>query len=123
MRSHVIKEILGLGTEALVCAIVGVVAFFAALFAGANESVAIYFGLIVFGGFGAVALWAWAKANRERGWTIGVDIGTTIMIVFGIGATVGIFFFSEWLTERGFWGMIGGLVITLVAAIPRHREG
>jgi len=106
--------------EAVICVVAGVVAWFCALLAGADEAMAIYFGLIVFGGLGAVALWAWAKANKDKGRAIGVDFGTVMIAVSGASALLGMFFFSDWLMRYSFVGLLGGLAITVISAIPRR---
>ncbi|MFA5413679.1 MAG: hypothetical protein WC348_04035 [Patescibacteria group bacterium] len=106
--------------EAAICVAAGVAAWLLALLAGANESIATYFGLFVFGGLVAVALWVWAKTNKDKGHAVGVDFGTIVIAVCGAGALLGAFFVSGWLVRYSFFGLLGGLAITFVSAIPRR---
>jgi len=110
------------GKEAAVCVGAGVGAWFLALFTGAEEGIALFCGLIVFGGLAAVALWVWAQAQKEKGRAIGVNFGTAVMAVCGLTALAGMLFFSEWLMYHGFWGLLAGLAITVISAMPRHPE-
>jgi len=100
--------------------VAGLAAWSLALLAGADEGLATYFGLFVFGGLVAVALWVWAKTNKEKGRAVGVDFGTIVIVVSGTGALLGVFFFSDWLMSYSAIGLLGGLVITVVSAIPRR---
>lgn len=107
------------GKEAMVCAAAGFGAFFLALLAGADEGIAMFFALTVFSGLGAVALWVWAQMNKQNSLVLGVEIGTVVMVVCGAASLVGALFFSDWLMRYGFWGLIGGLVITTISAMLR----
>lgn len=117
-----VRGLADFGYKALLCVAAGVASFFLALFAGAEEAIAIYFGLIVFGGLVAVAAWAWARNSGDRGWAIGVDFGTIVMTASGVAGLLGILFFSAWLMHYAFWGTLGGLAITVVLAMPRHKQ-
>lgn len=110
------------GREALACFLGGFAAWFFALWLGAESGIAMFFGLLVFGGLGAVALYAWAQTNKKNGKAIGVDIGTAIMIIFGALGILGILFLLPNLALYSFWGIIAGLGITVISAISRHPE-
>lgn len=110
------------GREVFACFAGGFFAWFFALWLGAESGIAMFFGLIVFGGLGAVALYAWAQSNKKNGKAIGVDIGTGIMICFGVLGILGIFFLLPDLAFYSFWGIVAGLAITVVSAISRHPE-
>jgi len=111
-----------IGREALVCIAAGFAACFFAFLLGADQGIAMFFGLIVFGGLGAVALWVWAQVNKENGWAIGVDLGTMVMTISGAAALLGMLFFSDWLMRYGLWGLLAGLAITIFSAVSRYPE-
>ncbi len=110
------------GREAAICTAGGFSALVLALLLGAELGFALFFGIIVFAGLGTVVLWAWAQTNKKNGRAIGVDIGTVVMLGCGGAALFGALFFSDWLMHYGFWGLVIGLVVTVISAMSRHPE-
>lgn len=110
------------GKEVLVCVAAGFAACFFALRFGADEGIAMFFGLVVFAALGAVALWGQFASVGTSPSDIAMNIGIALLVLFGALLVFAIFLDRVNVARSALYGGLATLAAMAITVVRFKRK-